>query len=867
MEARMPMKPHKGESQDDFMKRCVPDLMGDGKREQDQAVAACLTIWRDDKGQKQPEGKEFADPGYRGDGRKRYVIDTADQVRTAWHNIHRVGETYTKAQDDRIKARIISAWKVLIDKAGPPDLGDASNRAALRQHVMTVSKQNVPEVDEDESHDDYIERCMSELDDMADDDAEEACQLAWEEANDGERGGEAVVLHKTLATPSSGMEFILSDATPDRFGDVIDPRGWNIEAFSNNPIALFNHNSNFVIGRWKNLRKTDKDLRGDLELAPKGTSDRIDEIRKLIEADILRAVSVGFRPIEHAPINAKDPWGGTHYTAHELVETSVVAVPANPNALAVAKSLGVSGNTLRMVFGEHADKGTIVQREYRAQRGEHADTPKRETTTKQTGEHADPQQTGAQRRTPMLLSQRIQEAEKGLLAMQDQLDGHLETIDDDNPTEEQMALTEDLTAKIENKQRNLQNLKNIEAKNGNGAVDTGTATAVARRKSNEIRLPAELAPRPTRKADALDYIVRAAIVRAKSKVEGVSIDDMRRKIYGDDEATRWMTDLVLKAATAPAETTVTGWAAELVRTVWAAWMDVLLPVSVLPRLSAIGMGLTFGQNGRIVIPTRSLTPSIAGSFVGEGQPIPVRQGAFTSQTLTPKKLAVITSWTKEMEDFSIPAIEGLLRQAIIEDTAMSLDAVLLDNNVATVIRPPGLRSYGAGLTPSADPSGFVNFVADYSALYGALLTATRGNVRRAVVLLNPEETLRLSMVQPPGAAAPLFPFMTMLENNRLIRADVVESATVPAGTVIMLDAADFTTAGAEGPRMDISDTATLHMEDTAPADIVSGPSGTPVPATPVKSMWQTDSLALRMIMRLNWLMRRPVVAWMTGVAW
>ena len=58
----------------------------------------------------------------------------------------------------------------------------------------------------------------------------------------------------------------------------------------------------------------------------------------------------------------------------------------------------------------------------------------------------------------------------------------------------------------------------------------------------------------------------------------------------------------------------------------------------------------------------------------------------------------------------------------------------------------------------------------------------------------------------------------------------------------MVDAADFTTAGAEGPRMEISDQATLHLEDTTPEDIVSGPSGTPVVATPVKSMWQTDRL-------------------------
>jgi hypothetical protein len=54
------------------------------------------------------------------------------------------------------------------------------------------------------------------------------------------------------------------------------------------------------------------------------------------------------------------------------------------------------------------------------------------------------------------------------------------------------------------------------------------------------------------------------------------------------------------------------------------------------------------------------------------------------------------------------------------------------------------------------------------------------------------------------------------------------------------------------------------MEDTAPQDITGG---TPSPATPVKSMWQTDSLALRLIMMTNWIMRRPVVAWASGVAW
>src|SRR5215831_10715355 len=111
-------------------------------------------------------------------------------------------------------------------------------------------------------------------------------------------------------------------------------------------------------------------------------------------------------------------------------------------------------------------------------------------------------------------------------------------------------------------------------------------------------------------------------------------------------------------------------------------MPLLMPKAILTRLAPRGLTLSFGTSGRIVIPTRSATPSLAGSFVGEGMAIPVRQGAFTSQTLTPKKMAVISTWTREMGDHSVPAIEGLIRQAIQDDTSVAIDTVLLDSNAS-----------------------------------------------------------------------------------------------------------------------------------------------------------------------------------------
>jgi hypothetical protein len=197
---------------------------------------------------------------------------------------------------------------------------------------------------------------------------------------------------------------------------------------------------------------------------------------------------------------------------------------------------------------------------------------------------------------------------------------------------------------------------------------------------------------------------------------------------------------------------------------------------------------------------------------------------------------------------------------------MAIDAVLLDNNAATAIRPNGLRVYQAGLTPTAG-GGYTALIGDLKLLQGSLLTLTNGNVRKPVIMLNPQQVLDIRYTQPPNAAAPLFPFRAEVDAGKLGNAILIESSTVPIGMAIAVDAADFVSVGAEGPRMEISDQATVHLEDTAPADIVSGPSGTPVAATPVKSMWQTDSLALRLIMFTNWIMRRPVVAWMTGVTW
>jgi HK97 family phage major capsid protein len=425
-----------------------------------------------------------------------------------------------------------------------------------------------------------------------------------------------------------------------------------------------------------------------------------------------------------------------------------------------------------------------------------------------------------------------------------------------------MTMTEELTQRIASAERNRDNLKAAEARLAKASERGDTSgTTVVRTSGNGGARPFGM---PSKKMNGIDYLIRQGVVEYFSHKMRKSHDEVRTALYGEDDATKAYVDYTTKAASSAANTAVAGWAAELIQQVYTDFMQLLVPSSVLPRLSTLGLALTFGRAGRIIIPTRNLTPSLAGSFVGEGQPIPVRQGAFTSQTLVPKKLAVISTWTREMDEHSAPAIEGLLRDAIQIDTSIALDTVLLDANPATAIRPAGLRNGVAGLTATAG-GGFNALVGDIKQTTGALLTTNAGHIRSGVLIMKPQQILSIGLTQPPAAATGLFPFAQEVAGGRLRSFGLIDSGNVPLGTILALDAADFVSVGSEAPRFEVSDQATLHMEDTSPADITGG---TPSPAIPVKSMFQTDSIALRLVWPMNWTLRRPgMVSWISGVTW
>lgn len=163
------------------------------------------------------------------------------------------------------------------------------------------------------------------------------------------------------------ISYVVSDETPDRVGDIIQVKGWDLTNYKRNPVILWAHEAKEVppIGRGHNVRRRygpDR-LTADVEFAPKEAYEFADTIYQLASRGFIRATSVGFMPKEAAQLDkdqrAKLGLGsyGQLFTRSELMEISIVAVPANPSALEEGvKSLHTEGLLDRMDVQKFLDR-------------------------------------------------------------------------------------------------------------------------------------------------------------------------------------------------------------------------------------------------------------------------------------------------------------------------------------------------------------------------------------------------------------------------------------------------------------------------------------------------------------------------------
>ncbi|MDX0230256.1 hypothetical protein GOC14_06805 [Sinorhizobium meliloti] len=334
---------------------------------------------------------------------------------------------------------------------------------------------------------------------------------------------------------------------------------------------------------------------------------------------------------------------------------------------------------------------------------------------------------------------------------------------------------------------------------------------------------------PSVTPEARDIIARGIAARFIAWSRKRPVEEIVADRYGGNH-------LVLRAAVNPAMTNVPDWAGNLVGDAIGPFMA-LAPSSAYAQLAARGTRVSFGTSGNIVVPQDTLSTPIEGMFVGEGAPIPVVNSNLSAAMLQPRKAAAIVSWTREMAKATPLTIAAIFATLLEHYVGFRADQILLGSGAASETQPAGIANGVTPITPAATGAPLDRMVADLRNLVEALVED----------------------------AGPIEPVFVMSQANKIAvdllspghGLDIIASPTLAFGSqhrVIALDAASFVSAEGDNAEIEFGEEATLHMEDTAPLPIVDAAG---VTASPVRSLWQTASVGLRMINSLDWVMRRP----------
>lgn len=151
--------------------------------------------------------------------------------------------------------------------------------------------------------------------------------------------------------------FVASTDIVDRCDDIVDQASWRLDNYNANPVVLVDHEyeAGCVVGRGAVTVVDGVGL--VLDVIKWSRKPEAVNVMNDVEDGILNAVSVGFSPgrvvmrrdLPDGDPRKSDGYGCVYFDC-ELLEVSIVAVPANPQALAVrsAKSAELDALATRL---------------------------------------------------------------------------------------------------------------------------------------------------------------------------------------------------------------------------------------------------------------------------------------------------------------------------------------------------------------------------------------------------------------------------------------------------------------------------------------------------------------------------------------
>lgn len=145
------------------------------------------------------------------------------------------------------------------------------------------------------------------------------------------------------------LEAVITTSSTDRYNESIDTTGIDTSSYMNNPVVLYGHDyEGLPIGKAIKLTEQKNKIKARFQLAVEEYPFAA-TVYAMVKAGYLNAVSIGGRVLE---------WSEDYRTIlkMEMVEFSIVPVPANPEALITGRAFEeAAGKTVEQVRKEFAD--------------------------------------------------------------------------------------------------------------------------------------------------------------------------------------------------------------------------------------------------------------------------------------------------------------------------------------------------------------------------------------------------------------------------------------------------------------------------------------------------------------------------------
>lgn len=611
---------------------------------------------------------------------------------------------------------------------------------------------------------------------------------------------------------------IASTPTTDRMNDQVDPMG---AQFKTPMPLLWQHDSHQPVGRVEFARPTKSGIPFVAHL-PKVSEagilkDRIDEAVQSIKYRLVSAVSIGFRALAGGVERIKDT-GGNLFKSWEWLELSLVTIPANAEATITSiKSLdtslrAASGQTQKGVPAKPGVSGSPTQR------------PK--GNAMQTLQQMQEQRATHVARMKELVELRKSETRKF-------------SEDERVEYDDLAASVEDLDDEIRVKKFDDANFSQSEPVQQRRSYGGPGGLSFVRKADPEDKFKGQSYVR--------GIIAKAEAIRNQSTPSAIA---EHRWGKTHPQLVAW-----IKANEVAGGGTGSGeWGAEL--------------ASIDGRYSGDFIEFLYGATAFDKLPFREVPANVTikgqdgeatGYWVGESKAIPATKPDFSTVNLTPLKVGSLSVVSNDLIRYSSPAAEQLVANALREANAKRIDQTVFSADAASAgVSPAGLlNGLTAIATTGTDEAAVRSLV---NLLYAPFVAAK--NATGLYFVMGPANAKAMSMlVNSLGQTS--FPGMNGT-GGTLLGDPVIVGDNIDASHVILVRPADIYKIGDSGFEVSVSREATIE-QSSVPTGATDTPTAMTV-ASPITSMFQEDSTAIKVTRHINFAKRRSSAVAFTETA-